>query len=31
MDGVGNSTFPDGFYPQVNPQGFNSDYPRFSP
>ncbi len=24
MDGVGNSTFPDGFYPQVNPQGFNS-------
>jgi hypothetical protein len=24
MDGVGDNTFPDGFYPQVNPQGFNS-------
>ena len=22
MDGVGNSTFPNGFYPQVNPPGF---------
>jgi hypothetical protein len=25
MNGYGNSTYPDGFYPQVNPQGFNPD------
>ncbi len=23
MNGYGNSTYPDGFYPQLNPQGFN--------
>ena len=22
MNGYGNSSYPDGFYPQVNPQGF---------
>ncbi len=25
MNGYGASTYPDGFYPQVNPQGFKSD------
>jgi hypothetical protein len=25
MNGYGNSTYPDGFYPQVNPGGFRSD------
>ncbi len=25
MNGYGNSTFPDGFYPQQNPQGFKPD------
>ncbi|MGA7335689.1 MAG: hypothetical protein WBW91_03105 [Candidatus Sulfotelmatobacter sp.] len=25
MNGYGSSTYPDGFYPQVNPQGFKSD------
>ena len=25
MDGYGNSTYPDGFYPQLNTQGFKTD------
>jgi len=25
MNGYGSSTYPDGFYPQVNPKGFNPD------
>ena len=25
MDGYGSNTYPDGFYPQVNPHGFKAD------
>jgi hypothetical protein len=29
MNGYGDSTYPDGFYPQVNPQGFNTNTNAF--